>query len=60
MEENIKMYMQMIKNCTTREVADAMGISVYQAKYYLTKLQKSGAVVRSELRRGQKCIWTIK
>ncbi|WP_423245242.1 FaeA/PapI family transcriptional regulator [Escherichia marmotae] len=52
--------MQKTKSCTTREVADAMGISVYQAQYYLAKLHEKGEIVRSEKRQGQRCIWTIK
>ncbi|WP_077629747.1 FaeA/PapI family transcriptional regulator [Escherichia sp. TW14182] len=35
-------------------------ISVYQAQYYLAKLQEKGEIVRSEKRQGQRCIWTIK
>ncbi|HBB9565549.1 TPA: hypothetical protein JLL74_004722, partial [Escherichia coli] len=34
--------MQIKTCCTTREVAEAMGISVYQAQYYLSKLQEKG------------------
>lgn len=60
MREEIKAYMQTTKSCTTREVADVMGISVYQAQYYLAKLQEKGEIVRSEKRQGQKCIRTIK
>ena len=60
MREEIRAYMQIKKRCTTREVADAMGISVYQAQYYLVRLQEKGEIVRSEKRRGQRCIWTIK
>ncbi|HII2599242.1 TPA: FaeA/PapI family transcriptional regulator [Escherichia coli] len=60
MREEIKAYMQKTKSCTTREVADAMGISVYQAQYYLAKLHEKGEIVRSEKRQGQRCIWTIK
>ncbi|HFI9228453.1 TPA: FaeA/PapI family transcriptional regulator [Escherichia coli] len=60
MRDEIRSYMQIKRCCTTREVADAMGLSVYQAQYYLAKLQDKGEVVRSEKRRGQKCLWTIK
>ncbi|WP_416361866.1 FaeA/PapI family transcriptional regulator [Escherichia marmotae] len=60
MREEIRAYMQIKKCCTTREVADAIGISVYQAQYYLAKLQEKGEIVRSEKRQGQRCIWTIK
>ncbi|WP_423782320.1 FaeA/PapI family transcriptional regulator [Escherichia coli] len=60
MKEDIKAYMQIKTCCTTREVAEATGISVYQAQYYLSKLQEKGEIVRSEKRRGQRCIWTIK
>ncbi|HAV8660973.1 FaeA/PapI family transcriptional regulator [Escherichia coli] len=58
--EDIMAHMQIKTCCTTRDVADAMGMSVYQAQYYLTKLQEKGRVVRSEKRRGQRCIWKIK
>lgn len=40
MKEDIKAYMQIKTCCTTREAAEAMGISVYQAQYYLSKLQE--------------------
>ncbi|EDE8386053.1 hypothetical protein BZU18_18860 [Salmonella enterica subsp. enterica serovar Shubra] len=49
MREEIKTYMQIKKCSTTRGVADAMGISVYQAQYYLAKLQEKAIVLNVKI-----------
>ncbi|ENY3616571.1 FaeA/PapI family transcriptional regulator [Escherichia coli O8:H49] len=43
--------------CQTAEVAAHFGISVYQARYYLTGLESRGRITRSPPRRGAKTLW---
>ncbi|HBC0988738.1 TPA: hypothetical protein OOF36_003495 [Morganella morganii] len=41
----------------TREIADGVGISIYQAHYYLGELQKLNVVERSVKGRGKITFW---
>ncbi|WP_032241830.1 FaeA/PapI family transcriptional regulator [Escherichia coli] len=43
----------------TSEIAEALGVTTYQARYYLLLLEKSGLVQRSPLRRGRATYWFL-
>ncbi|WP_256994960.1 FaeA/PapI family transcriptional regulator, partial [Escherichia coli] len=44
----------------TAEIAEALAITDYQARYYLLVLEKAGMVQRSSLRRGMATYWFLK
>ena len=41
----------------TSDIAVYFRLSTYQARYYLTELEKEGRVKRSPLRRGSSILW---
>ncbi len=41
----------------TAEIAEALAVTDYQARYYLLLLEKEGMVQRSPLRRGMATYW---
>ncbi|MFM5219604.1 FaeA/PapI family transcriptional regulator [Aeromonas hydrophila] len=43
----------------TRRIADAIGISVYSARYYLLQLQKMQCVRQEHVSRGSSARWTL-
>ncbi|WP_157838735.1 S/F1C fimbrial major subunit operon transcriptional regulator [Escherichia coli] len=44
----------------TAEIAEALAVTDYQARYYLLLLEKEGMVQRSPLRRGMATYWFLK
>ncbi len=44
----------------TAEIAEALAVTDYQARYYLLLLEKEGEVQRSPLRRGMATYWLLK
>ncbi|WP_251364689.1 FaeA/PapI family transcriptional regulator [Escherichia coli] len=44
----------------TAEIAEALAVTDYQARYYLLLLEKAGMVQRSPLRRGMATYWLLK
>lgn len=44
----------------TAEIAEALAVTDYQARYYLLLLEKAGMVQRSPLRRGMATYWFLK
>ena len=44
----------------TAEIAEALAVTDYQARYYLLLLEKEGVVQRSPLRRGMATYWLLK
>ncbi|HHQ4530926.1 TPA: FaeA/PapI family transcriptional regulator [Aeromonas hydrophila] len=48
-----------IEPITTRQVADAFGISVYSARYYLLQLEKQRYVSKESVARGAISRWTL-
>ncbi|EFK4133836.1 S/F1C fimbrial major subunit operon transcriptional regulator [Escherichia coli] len=44
----------------TAEIAEALAVTDYQARYYLLLLEKEGVVQRSPLRRGMATYWFLK
>ncbi|WP_232473226.1 FaeA/PapI family transcriptional regulator [Salmonella enterica] len=47
------------EGCGTAEIAYALKLSSYQARYYLQQLEKEKKVTRTPLRRGARTIWTV-
>ncbi|HEI6731327.1 TPA: hypothetical protein SJ159_004605 [Yersinia enterocolitica] len=43
----------------TREIADAIGLTIYQARQQLEYLQKYGLVERVALGRGRSALWRV-
>ncbi|HAW3229713.1 TPA: hypothetical protein JLS07_004880 [Escherichia coli] len=48
MKEHILEYINSRGSCTTREIADATGISAYQARYYLMTLDRGNRRIRKK------------
>ncbi|EFA8581687.1 hypothetical protein C1098_004695 [Escherichia coli O157] len=48
-----------VSSCTTREIADATGISAYQARYYLMTLDREKKIRRTPLRQGARTLWGV-
>lgn len=46
------------ESCCTAEIARALHLSVYQARYYLQQLEKKEKIRRTPLSRGAATIWT--
>ncbi len=44
----------------TAEIAEALAVTDYQARYYLLLLEKARMVQRSPLRRGMATYWLLK
>lgn len=44
----------------TAEIAEALSITDYQARYYLLSLEKAGMVKRTPLKRGMATYWFLK
>lgn len=61
--EKILLYMQTsgadIMPLKTRTIADAMGISVYRARYYLYELQSQALIESDNAGRGQSLHWRL-
>ncbi|HAV2168377.1 TPA: dolichol monophosphate mannose synthase [Escherichia coli] len=45
------------KPCKTSDIAMHSGLSAYQTRYYLMRLEKEGKISRSPLRRGASVLW---
>ncbi|HAU2961080.1 TPA: faeA-like family protein [Salmonella enterica subsp. diarizonae] len=43
----------------TRTIADNVGITIHQARYYLEKLRKNNIVERTTKGRGKKITWLL-
>ncbi|WP_413796232.1 FaeA/PapI family transcriptional regulator [Aeromonas dhakensis] len=48
-----------IEPIKTRRIADAIGISVYSARYYLLQLQNQQCVRQEHVSRGSSARWTL-
>ncbi|ASG19257.1 dolichol monophosphate mannose synthase [Salmonella enterica] len=60
MKRQIIQYMRgKSEGCGTAEIAYALKLSSYQARYYLQQLEKEKKVTRTPLRRGARTIWTV-
>ncbi|UCQ27275.1 FaeA/PapI family transcriptional regulator [Edwardsiella tarda] len=59
MEEKVFAYLKQRKVCKTIDVANAIEISIYQAKHYLDRLVLRGVITRSALRRGSPVLWHL-
>ncbi len=56
-EAEILSFIRERRVCQTAEVAEHSGMSIYQARYYLTGLENRGEITRSPRRRGAKTLW---
>ncbi|EHD9149697.1 dolichol monophosphate mannose synthase [Salmonella enterica] len=60
MKRQIVQYMHgKSEGCGTAEIAYALKLSSYQARYYLQQLEKEEKVTRTPLRRGASTIWAV-
>ncbi|EFN8327006.1 TPA: FaeA/PapI family transcriptional regulator [Escherichia coli] len=60
MKNEIQEYLNKHNGGKTAEIAEALAITNYQARYYLLLLEKVGIVHRSPLRRGMATYWSLK
>ncbi|WP_089553083.1 FaeA/PapI family transcriptional regulator [Escherichia coli] len=59
-KEQILSFIQDINTpCKTAEIAMRFDMSVYQARHYLTCLEKEGKIRRTPLRRGARTLWEV-
>ncbi|HAN4397694.1 FaeA/PapI family transcriptional regulator [Escherichia coli] len=59
MKERILEYINSRGSCTTQEIADATGISAYQARHYLMTLDREKKIRRTPLRQEARTLWGV-